>query len=45
VAALLMAGLGLVSWGAGAQFGWPVGAMVAGVLVLWAGGRAAADLR
>jgi putative effector of murein hydrolase LrgA (UPF0299 family) len=45
VAALLVSGLGLVGWGLSAQFGLPVAAMVTGLLLLWAGARAAKDLR
>lgn len=44
VLALLLAGLGLVGWGVAAQFGLPVAAMTVGLLLLWAGARAAKDL-
>ena len=45
VALLLLTGLGLLSAGLSVQFGWPVGAMVTGLLLLWAGARASKDLR
>ena len=45
VAALLASGVGLMAWGVSAQFGPPVGAIVTGLLLLWAGARASGDLR
>lgn len=45
VAALLASGVGLMAWGVSAQFGTPVGAIVTGLLLLWAGARASGDLR
>jgi hypothetical protein len=42
--ALVACGFGLVAWGVTATWGLPVGAMVAGVLLLWAGARAARAL-
>jgi hypothetical protein len=44
VSLLLLIGLALLSWGVSDRFGLWAGAVVAGILLLWAGGRAAKRL-